>query len=53
MSGGKEVIVTLANVQNNQIKNGKLPSKLAEEMPWNKICVDLIVFYGIRRKGKK
>ena len=23
-------------------KNGKLPAKLAEETPWNKLCVDLI-----------
>ena len=34
-------------------KYGKLPAKLGEETPWNKICVDIIVPYFIRRKGKK
>ena len=34
-------------------KYGKLPYKLAEEILWNKICVDLIGPYVIRRKGKK
>ena len=34
--------VTPANVQNGQQKNGKLPVKSAEEIPWNKLCVDLI-----------
>ena len=34
-------------------KYGKLPAKLAEEIPWNKICVDIIGTYDIRRKGKK
>ena len=33
-------------------KNGKLPAKLAEETPWNKLCVDIIVPYKIYRKGK-
>ena len=42
----------LANVQNDK-KNGKLPAKLAEKIPWNKICVDLIGHYVIRRKEKK
>ena len=32
---------------------GKLPAKLAEETPWNKLCLDLIGFYNIRRKGRK
>ena len=30
----------------------KLPAKLAEETPWNKLCVDLIVPYKIHIKGK-
>ena len=34
-------------------KYGKLPAKLSEDIPWNKLCVDLIGPYGIRRKGKK
>ena len=45
--------MTLANVKNDQIKNGKLPAKLYEEIPWNKIYVVLIVPYLIRIKGKK
>ena len=39
-----------ANVQNG--KKGKLTDKIAEETPWNKICVDLIGPYKIFRKGK-
>ena len=34
-------------------KYGKLPAKLSEEIPWNKICVGLIVSCVIRRKVKK
>jgi transposase InsO family protein len=33
-------------------KYGKLPAKLAEENPWDTLCVDLIGPYKIRRKGK-
>ena len=33
-------------------KNGKLPANMAEETPWNKLCVDIIGPYKIRRKGK-
>ena len=33
-------------------KYGKLPAKLAEETPWNKICVDIIGPYKICRKGR-
>ena len=33
-------------------KYGKLPAKLAEETPPNKLCVDLIGPYKIRIKGK-
>ena len=31
----------------------KLPDKQAEEKPWNKLCVDLIGPYKIRRKWKE
>ena len=34
-------------------KYGKLPAKLPEEIPWNKIYVDLIGPYKICRKGKE
>ena len=34
-------------------KCGKLPGKLAEETLWNKLCIDLIGPYRIRRKGKE
>ena len=45
--------MTYDNVKNGQQqKNGKLPSKLAEETPWNKLCVDLIGHYKIHINGK-
>ena len=34
-------------------KYSRLPAKLAEVKPRNKLCVELIVSYGIRRKVKK
>jgi hypothetical protein len=34
-------------------KYGKLPAKLAEENPWDTLCVDLIGPYKIQRKNKK
>ena len=34
-------------------KHDKLPAKLVEEPPWNKLCVDLIRPYKIRIKGKE
>ena len=34
-------------------KYGKLPAKTVEEIPWNKLCVDLIGPYKICRKGKE
>ena len=34
------------------IKNGKLPAKLSEETPQNKLCVDLIGTYKVLRKRK-
>ena len=36
-----------------QKKYGWLPPKIAEAQPWNRLCVDLIGPYKIRRKGKK
>ena len=33
-------------------KYGKSPAKLAEETPWNKLCVDLIIPHRISRKEK-
>ena len=45
--------MTCAKVKNiQQQKNGKFPAKLAEEIPWNKLCVDLIGPYKIRIKGR-
>jgi transposase InsO family protein len=35
-----------------QIKYGLLPPKEAEATPWDKLCIDLIGPYKIRRKGK-
>jgi hypothetical protein len=34
-------------------KYGELPAKLAEENPWDTLCVDLAGPYKIERKGKK
>ena len=34
-------------------KYGKLPAKSYEEILWNKLCVDLIRPYLMKRKGKK
>ena len=34
-------------------KYGKLPPKEAEHIPWDKLCIDLIGPYKIRRKGKE
>ena len=34
-------------------KKGKLPAKLDEEIPLDKLCVDLIEHYVIRKKGRK
>ena len=39
------------NIQSSQQKCGKLPAKLEEETPWNKLCVDLIGPYKMCRKG--
>ena len=53
MYGRKLPLATLANIQNCQIKYGKLPANKAEEIPWNKLFLDLICPYFIRIKGKK
>ena len=45
--------MTLVNIQNDQRKIDKLPDKLAEEIPWNKLFVDIKRPYGIRIMGKK
>ena len=37
----------------SETKYGKLPAKVAEETPWNKLCVDLKGPYKIGRKGKE
>jgi hypothetical protein len=34
-------------------KFGHLPEKETEEIPWEKMCIDLIGPYTIRRKGQK
>ena len=34
-------------------KYGKLPEKEAEAIPWDKLCVDLVGPYTIKRKNKK
>ena len=44
---------TCQNIKRSNKKYGKLPAKLAEEVPWNKLCVDIIGPCVVRRKGKK
>ena len=41
--------MTISNVQNGQLNYGKLPAKEANEIPWNKLCVDIIGVYVIQR----
>ena len=51
-----KVVATCASCQRNkrrQKKYGFLPPKIAEATPWDKLCIDLIGPYTIRRKGKK
>ena len=45
--------MTYSNVPKGQQKYGKLPAKITEETPWNKLCVDLIGPYKICKKGKE
>ena len=40
------------HIKRSTKKYGKLPAKLAEETPWNKVCVDIMSTYKIHRKGK-
>ena len=44
---------TCQSIKQSNKKCGKLPAKLSEEIPWNKLCVDLIGPYVIQRKGNK
>ena len=44
---------TYQHTKQSNIKYGELPAKEAEEIPWNKLCVDLIGPYFIIRKGQK
>ena len=44
---------TCQHTKRSNKKYGKLPAKLAEEIPRNKISVDLIGTYIILCKGKK
>ena len=43
---------TFQNTKRSNIKCGKFPAKLPEEILWHKLCVDIIVAYTICRKGK-
>ena len=38
---------TCERTKRSNKKYGKLPAKLAEEIPWNKLCLDLIGPYVI------
>ena len=53
MSGKKFVIVILDNVQNGQIKYGKLRYKEDNQTPWNKIYVDIFGPYVIQIQVKE
>ena len=44
---------TWQRTKRSNIKDWKWPAKEAEEIPGNKLCVDLIGTYIIRRKGQK
>ena len=44
---------TSQRTKQSNIKYCKLPAKESEEIPWNKLCVDIIGPYVIRRKGRK
>ena len=49
----KLVIVILADVKTFKQKYNKLLSKVAEEIPWNKLCVYLVCAHMTSIKGKK
>ena len=44
---------TCKRTKRSNEKYGKLPAKEAEEIPWDKICVDIIGPYMIRGNIKK
>ena len=44
---------TCQRTKRSNKKYGKLTANLDEEIPWNKLCVDLIGLYVILRNGKK
>ncbi len=49
-------VATCENCQRNKRRHkkyGHLPPKEAEAEPWDKLCIDLIGPYKIRRKGKQ
>ena len=48
-------VSTCASCQRNKRRHkkyGHLPEKVAEAQPWDRLCVDLIGQYKIRRKGQ-
>ena len=51
----KEVTIcdTCQRTKQSNKKYGRLPAKLAEEILWNKTCVDIIGTYVLREKGNK
>ena len=44
---------TCQRTKRSTTKYSKLPAKLSEETPWNKLCVDLIGPYRILGKGER
>ena len=49
----REEVTNSDTCQRTELSNkkyGKLSAKLSEEIPWNKLCVDLTGNYGIKRK---
>ena len=52
----RKEVTTCDTFQRTKLSNKKyrkLPAKLSEEIPWNKLCVDLIVPYILLQKGKR
>ena len=51
----KEVnnVDTCQRTKQSNIKYGKLPGREAEEIPGEKICVDLVFTYVIRRRDRE
>ena len=43
---------TFQRTKQSNKEYGKLPAKLAEEIPWNKLFVDILGTYFIQRKFK-